>query len=373
LRKSVGLPKVRGPMIPLNSWQRLPPKAIWYGLLSSLVLAMVLVAVGGIFQASGRSGLMSGFLYLFAIFLVGRSVVYYQTYAFLLTDKALTTVAGYLNKRSCTFRLDRIQDIDTFSGPLHTLLGLKAVTIWTASPDQFGGKRRSPDGRIVLDAASADWLRDYLANPPAVPSSPSEAAQPQALSQTPPRAKVGLVFAVCAIAALGIPVVLSWNHVTITRPGTAMTPQTAAAPAAPAAADIAPQSAKHHAVRTPPPAQAVQVPPDYAVACAIHDSGSIDGVIPCAKFGEAKRCLRETDFASKPTPPPAMLTVVNRSNEDVRFYWLDPTGARALYASLPPSGHVTQQSHVGAHWLVSTRDDRCVAIFDAATMTIGIY
>jgi hypothetical protein len=83
--------------------------------------------------------------------------------------------------------------------------------------------------------------------------------------------------------------------------------------------------------------------------------------------------VRETEFASKPMPPPAMLTVVNRSNEAVRFYWLDRTGARALYASLPPGGHVTQQSHVGAHWLVATEDDRCLAIFDAATMTIGIY
>jgi hypothetical protein len=53
-------------------------KAIWYGLLSSLVFATVLVAVG----------------------------------------------AGYLYKRSCTFRFDRIQDIDTFSGPIHTLLGI---------------------------------------------------------------------------------------------------------------------------------------------------------------------------------------------------------------------------------------------------------
>ncbi|MGA2397829.1 MAG: hypothetical protein ABSG30_07190 [Steroidobacteraceae bacterium] len=68
-----------------------------------------------------------------------------------------------------------------------------------------------------------------------------------------------------------------------------------------------------------------------------------------------------------------MLTVVNRSDEHVKFYWLDPSGSRALYASLPPSGHVTQQSHIGAHWLVSTQDDRCIAIFNAATMTIGIY
>jgi membrane protein YdbS with pleckstrin-like domain len=360
-------------MIPLNSWRRLPPGAIWYGLLSSLVFAIALAAVGAIFQASGRSGVLSGLLYLYAIFLVGRSVLYYRTYAFLLADRTLTTVAGCLYKRSCTFRFDRIQDIDTFSGPIHALLGLKVVSIWTGSPDQFGGKRRSPDGRIVLDAGGADWLRDYLVNPAVVPSPSSAAAQPQALSQAPPRASVGLILALWVIAALAVPVMLCWNHTSITRPGTAINSPTAAAPAAPAAPGVVSQPPKRHAVRSEPAASAVQVPADYAVACAIHDSGSLDGVIPCAKFGEAKRCLREADFASKPTPPPAMLTVVNRSGEDVKFYWLNPSGARMLYASLPPSGHVTQQSHVGARWLVSTRDDRCIAIFDAATMTIGIY
>jgi hypothetical protein len=67
------------------------------------------------------------------------------------------------------------------------------------------------------------------------------------------------------------------------------------------------------------------------------------------------------------------LTLVNRSDEALKFYWLDPSGTRALYAALPPGGHVKQQSRVGAHWLVSTQDDRCVGIFNAATMTVGIF
>jgi membrane protein YdbS with pleckstrin-like domain len=370
-------------MISLNSWQRLPPKAIWFGLLSSLIFVMVLVAVGGIFQASGRSGLLSGFLYWYAIFLVGRSVLYYKTYAFLLTDRTLTTVSGYLYKRSCTFRFDRIQDIDTFSGPIHAMFGLKAVAIWTASPDQFGGNKRRPDGRIVLDAESADWLRDFLSNPPAVNGVPAAgpAVKPSEMLKTAPRANVGLVLILCAAAALAVPVVVLWNHTTIVRPAAPMAPPTAAAPpvAVPHVATPVIKKSPVPRQQSAPvqepgqPAQAEQVPADYAVACAIHGSGSIDGVIPCAKFGEAKRCQRETEFASKPTPQPAMLTVVNRSNEDVKFYWLDPSGARSLYASLPPSGHVTQQSHIGAHWLVSTKDDRCIAIFNAATMTIGIY
>ena len=119
------------------------------------------------------------------------------------------------------------------------------------------------------------------------------------------------------------------------------------------------------------PVQAV--PADYAIACAIHGSGDIDQVIPCAKFSEAQRCQHEADFPSNPTTVPAVLTVVNRSSEPIRFYWLDRSGTRALYASLPPGGHVSQQSHIGAHWLLSTRDDQCIAIFNAATMTIGIF
>jgi uncharacterized membrane protein YdbT with pleckstrin-like domain len=147
-------------MIPLNSWQRLPPKALWFGLLSSLAIALVLVGAGSLILLAGHAGtlrcngatcgsksgtLTVGFIYLYAIFLVGRSVLYYRTFAFLLTDKTLTTVAGYFYQRSCTFRLDRIQDVDTFRGPLHALLGVETVAIWTSSPDQ------SPRGRGCAD------------------------------------------------------------------------------------------------------------------------------------------------------------------------------------------------------------------------------
>ena len=115
------------------------------------------------------------------------------------------------------------------------------------------------------------------------------------------------------------------------------------------------------------------VPADYAIACALHGSGDLDDVIPCAKFGEAQRCRREADFPSRPTTEPVLLTVVNRSREEIKFYWLNTSGARALYASLPPGGQVSQQSHIGAHWLLATSDERCIAIFNAATTTIGIF
>jgi hypothetical protein len=99
----------------------------------------------------------------------------------------------------------------------------------------------------------------------------------------------------------------------------------------------------------------------------------VGGVSLCADLKEGGRCEHEADFRSHPTQEPAVLSVVNRSSEIVRFYWLDLSGARALYASLPPGGHVDQQSHIGAYWLASTADGHCVGIISAATKTVGIF
>jgi membrane protein YdbS with pleckstrin-like domain len=397
---------VRSAMILLNSWQRLPPRAIWFGVLTSLCVTIVLVGVASLVQLSGSArtlkctgsmcgsmsgSLVAGFIYLYSIYLVGRSVLYYKTFAFLLTDRTLTTVAGYFHQNSSTFRFDRIQDIDTVRGPIHAILGVKTVAIWTASPDQFVRNKRRPDGRIVLDCDSADWLRDYLSNPPAPSVDPSagSAVRQSALLKTAPRGNVGLAIALCAAAALAVPVLVFWKDAKVIRPPEAMAPAITAAPAVatplPRRQPSTPRQQAVRAVQSSPTQQPVPVrvaqsaapvqavPDDYAIACAIHGSGDINGVIPCAKFGEAQRCPRETDFPSKPTSEPAVLTVFNRSNEDLKFYWLNPSGTRTLYASLPPGGHVNQQSHIGAHWLVSSKNDRCIAIFDAATTTIGIF
>jgi hypothetical protein len=170
-----------------------------------------------------------------------------------------------------------------------------------------------------------------------------------------------------AVTALALPAVLIWKATTVNRPAMAAV---ASAPAAVAAAETAPQISPS-AVK--PGAVTLAPSDDYTIACAIHGSGDIDDVIPCAKFSEAQRCQREADFPSKPTSEPAALSIVNRSDEEIKFYWLNTSGARTLYASLPPGGHVRQQSHIGVHWLLSTRDERCIAIFNAATMTIGIF
>ena len=120
---------------------------MWFGFLSSLVMGAILVAAGSLMLISGHAGalrcngsacgtgsggLAAGFIYLYAIFLVGRSVLNYKTFGFLLTDKTLSTCTGYFFRKSSTFRFDKIQDIDTFRGPLHAFLGVTTVAIWTA-------------------------------------------------------------------------------------------------------------------------------------------------------------------------------------------------------------------------------------------------
>jgi len=377
-------------MIPLNSRQGLPPNAIVYMGLRSFAAALLLVLIGTVLRLGANSpnvtchgllcgkqsgGLIVWIFYLYAVFLLLRTVLNYKWLSFVLTDKSISIESGVFARSSCTFRYDRIQDIDTYRDPLHIMLGLKSVAIWTSSPDQFAARRRRPDGLLVLEADDADWLKSYLSDPPTAGGAAAVAAAgntPQlgaGFARRAPSAVLALGLGVAGVSVLAL--LMLWNK----------TPASLSAPAASAAASAsAPvampdgQQRRHahvHAVQQV--AGSVQpVGASYGVVCAIRDLGAT-GVKPCAALGQAERCSHEADFASHPTAEPAQLTVVNRSRENVNFYWLNFNGARALYAALAPGGQVSQASHVGAHWMLSTRDGQCIGIFDATTMTIGVF
>src|SRR5580658_9623977 len=134
-------------MIPLNSRQGLPPNALWYLLLRSLGVAILIILIGALAQLAASapnarcSGLLCGkisggavavLLYLSAVILVVNAVLRYKWFSFVLTDKSLSVNAGVIFQSSTTFRFDKIQDIDAFRGPLRMWLGLKSVAIWTA-------------------------------------------------------------------------------------------------------------------------------------------------------------------------------------------------------------------------------------------------
>jgi membrane protein YdbS with pleckstrin-like domain len=377
-------------MIPLNTRQGLPPKAFWYVALRSLGAAIGLVLIGRVLQMAPAgtcrgllcgitpNGLMSVVIYIFAAFLVVNALLRFKWYWFVLTDKNISINSGIFVRKSCTIRFDRIQDINTFRGPLHLLLGLESVAIWTASLDQRAGRANRPDGLIVLETDTADWLREYLADPPAVgvgDLAPSRNRQPAALPSGPHQGSGGLV-AVLIVAALAVAGLVGFWRARAPSPVTASLPAATGPAAPPAAAAPArvtrPSPGRVQPMRPAQPAASAQAAAsEYGLSCAIRKS--LDGVKLCGDLKQAGRCEHESEFASRPMPELAVLTVVNRSDETVKFYWLGSHGARALYATLGPGGHVNQPSHIGAHWLVSTQDDRCIGIFSADTMAVGIF
>jgi membrane protein YdbS with pleckstrin-like domain len=397
-------------MIPLNTRQGLPANAFWYVALRSLLAAVFLIVIARLFQfappGSCRgllcplvpSGFASYVIFLFAFYLVASAILRFKFFWFVLTDKNISINSGILLRRSCTIRFDRIQDVDTIRGLLHMMLGLTTVAIWTASFDQRRGKSNRPDGLIVLDMQTAEWLRQYLSDPPqsatAAPGQ-SRGGSPVSVGDVPSLGKTGLVLTSVVVVLAIIGLVGFWRLTASmgSSAGTAgvtpavVVPSTAAPPAvasngAPGVAPGARASSHPHLARTavaPAPAGDQAIAPlaatnqaaQYGLACTIDKT--LDGVKPCGDLKQAGRCDHEGDFRSQPTDEPAVLTVANRSNQTVKFYWLDRAGARSLYATLSPGGHVNQPSHIGAHWLVSTADDRCIGIFSATTMAVGFF
>jgi membrane protein YdbS with pleckstrin-like domain len=381
-------------VIPLNTPQALTPRAFWYIALRTLLVSLLALGLGKLVALGANSphgacrgalcgtvtgSHLAGFIYLFAAFLAVRALVNFRSLSFVLTDKNISISSGVLFRNSCTIRFDRIQDVRLLRNPLHLILGLKSVAIWTASPDQRIGNSKRPDGLLVLDAGEADWLRDYLSDPGQGARQDFAAGHGSAVPTGAARAQastgIGAFAAVGGIVALAI--VALWHG---TPSSTSASPTSA--PSAPTSADSlsaasaggtsgsAAPSSRPDVERSSPVTHPLN--PQFALVCAIHQ-GSPGGMTACSELGEARRCQQESGYPSQPTQEAAVFTIANRSREPVKFFWLDRSGVRALYATLPPGGHVDQQTHVGAHWLVSTVDGRCVGIFNAATMAIGIY
>jgi membrane protein YdbS with pleckstrin-like domain len=370
-------------MIPLNVPRPFAANALWYMVARCLLAVLLLIVIAFVFQlgaaAPGAScsgalcgrvsgNQIAGFLYLYGALLLAGAVLKFRSSSFVLTDKSISVASGIFFQNSSTIRFERIQDVATRRDPLLMLLGLTAVAIWTASPDQRIGKSKRPDGLVILDSADADWLKNYLAEPgtaPGVPPGTPADASATHSSVLPMLAALGLA---TLIAVAGV---ILWRKPSVPAVDAAALRTTAIPAPTAAAGDLRPHHAKRHVVAASP-AAAAATQPVYAIACAIR-SGAGAAVAPCAELDQAQRCQHESDFGSAPTAEAADLTVANRSAEEVKFFWLDRRGGRSLYATLPPGGQVTQQSHVGAHWLVATDDGRCIGIFNAATTSIGVF
>jgi alpha-glucosidase len=71
---------------------------------------------------------------------------------------------------------------------------------------------------------------------------------------------------------------------------------------------------------------------------------------------------KEHALRSAPTPTRARLLVRNRSNAELKLYWLDFDGARKLYASIPPLGTSFQDTFAHHVWLVTAADGTARAL-----------
>jgi membrane protein YdbS with pleckstrin-like domain len=364
-------------MMALNTRQGLPPNALWYWVVRSAGMALILVAFASLFHLGlaqpSCHGLLCGqssgnalfiVVYLYGAVLVLRAVVNYRYFSFLITDKSILIESGLVVRNSRSFRFDRIQDTQTRQGPLRSLLGLKSVAIWTGSPDQWAGKTKQPDGQLLLTATDADWLRNYLS------SADGSAARAAAPSPAAARTEIGLMPMLILAAIIALPLIALWNS-NMKTPAATTTTAAAQPAAAPAAAMAAPTA------KTPAALRAAAIPTvadnTFTIACSIHEAGATVIVPACAELAEGRRCSHEENYPSLPTAQAAQMTIVNRSQEDLRLYWMNPTGGRALYAALTPGARVRQPSHIGAHWMVSARDASCIGIFDAGTITVGIF
>ncbi len=388
-------------MIPLNSRQFLPTKAFWYFVLRALLTAAVCVMLGRFAHfivnspaarcgggpcTKGNAGVMEWIFYLLALVMIVNSFLRFRWFSFTLTERTINIDSGVFIQSSRVVRFDKIQDVESRRGLLQGLLGLKSVAIWTASLDQVRGNTRRPDGLILLETDTADWLANFLSDPDrthvALPDISGRAGAWPAQRSRPGSfgAVIGGIAAVLiAVIAWGL-----WGKSGGAPPATIAATVRAAPVAAPTlaaaltpAAVPAPAAASSPAANSQPAPQTYAVnmaadPADYTIACSIT-SGGTHSVPACDSMKWGQRCEREAEFRSNPTSESTRVVIANRSNETLKFYWLDPSGRRAPYAVLPPGRKIGQPSHIGAHWLVAAADERCVGIFNADTARIGIF
>lgn len=54
---------------------------------------------------------------------------------------------------------------------------------------------------------------------------------------------------------------------------------------------------------------------------------------------------------------------VNRTNQEVRSYWLDYNGRRVFYKAIPPNGNYTQPTFQTHPWVITDQRDKCLDVY----------
>jgi len=153
--------------MPLNTELKLPSKLKWLVLVQLLIVSFVisfLVALLG-----GRSAGVGVFIFFTVLIVLPiwlYEVVAFKCVSFTVTDGALTINSGIFIKCSNAISFAQIQNISSTKGPIAALFGLSKLSVWTASPSQIrvqkGETEHRPTGLLWLEAASAEWMKNFI-------------------------------------------------------------------------------------------------------------------------------------------------------------------------------------------------------------------
>lgn len=86
------------------------------------------------------------------------------------------------------------------------------------------------------------------------------------------------------------------------------------------------------------------------------------------------RCADEGKVVSPSSSQAGSITFSNQTNQTLKIYWLDYTGARKPYGEVAPGATTTQATFVGHYWMLADATDKCarIAPIDGASFTMTV-
>lgn len=79
--------------------------------------------------------------------------------------------------------------------------------------------------------------------------------------------------------------------------------------------------------------------------------------------GASSSCRDERNLRSVQGNVHTSMKFLNNSNQEVRTYWLDYSGRRVFYKTIPAHGQYTQPTFQTHPWVVTDARDNCINIF----------
>jgi len=155
-------------MIKSGEVNKQPAKAIWYGIVKTILLLSLLTVP----LAMANSGKAWFSVWYSLILFLGTPIfiwifLNYRSVNFIFDKNKIEINYGILFKRSKVIMAKSIQNIKIERGLLIRLFDLSVVKIWTASPDQVdrrGSKNSNkPDGLLVILREDEEMLKGYWA------------------------------------------------------------------------------------------------------------------------------------------------------------------------------------------------------------------